>query len=98
MSTSTRPRTRLARLAGVAAAAVVAWIAALAAAAIAPPANAPRGGVVLVQGVCRVGDYVTHDRAIVVRNALQNRGQDAWIEHHGSLYSGTRTYVVFVRC
>ena len=69
-----------------------------ASAAIVPPASAPRGGIVLVQGVCRVGDYVTHDRAIVVRNSLQHRGHQAWIEHHGSLYAGTRTYVVFVRC
>lgn len=44
----------------------------------------------------RVGDYVTNDRAFAVRNQLLSQGYHAWIEAHGSLYAGTRTYVVFV--
>jgi hypothetical protein len=98
MSTTMWPRNRLARLAGVATLVTAAWVAALPAAAIAPPAGAPRGGIVLVQGSCRVGEYASHDHAISVRNTLQSRGYDAWIVHHGSLHAGSRTYVVFVRC
>jgi len=98
MSSSIGLRSRFARIAGVAAVVVSVWGAALPAAAIAPPAGASRSLIVLVQGVCRIGDYVSHDHAISVRNSMQSRGYHAWIEHHGSLYSGTRTYVVFVHC
>jgi len=50
------------------------------------------------QGYCgrRVADFATNDRAIAVRNELAQRGYQAWVEAEGSLYSGTRSYVVFV--
>ena len=67
-------------------------------AAMTPQAAAPHAAIVLTQGVCRVGDYASHDHARAVVSNLQSRGYQAWVEHHGSLYSGTRTYVVFARC
>ena len=45
--------------------------------------------------VRRLGDYISHDHAIRVRNAIRSRGFQAWIEYHGSIISGSRTYVVF---
>lgn len=98
MSTSVCVSFRLARVVGIAAVICAASVSALPATAIVPPTGASRGGIVLVQGVCRVGEYASQDYAISVRNTLQRRGRQAWIENHGSLYSGTRTYVVFVRC
>ena len=92
-------RSRLARFAATSFAAAAAWGAASSASA-APPSRAvaPASAIVLAQSVCRVGDYASHDHAISVRDNLQHRGRRAWIEHHGSLYSGTRTYVVFTFC
>jgi len=89
----------------IAAAAAIA--AALVALALAPPAPAhpvapaptASAPVILAQGWCvyRIGDYPSQDHAFQVRNGLMARGLDAWIENHGSLYAGTRTYVVFAR-
>lgn len=99
MDRSVGSRSRCARLAGIAVVIGTAWIATSPAYAILPPGSQVRSLVVPVQGgVCRVGDFATHDRAMAVRNEMLRRGHHAWIEHHGSLYSGTRTYVVFVRC
>lgn len=99
MNASLRPRSPFSRLV---ASSIVAFAALAAAppagAAMTPQAAAPHASIVLAQGVCRVGDYVSHDHARAVVNNLQSRGYQAWVEHHGSLYSGTRTYVVFARC
>ena len=99
MNASLRSRSPFSRLV---ASSIVAFAAlavvAPAGAAMTPQAAAPHAATVLTQGVCRVGDYASHDYAIAVRNNLQSRGYQAWVEHHGSLYSGTRTYVVFARC
>lgn len=71
-----------------------------AASAAAPPAASERLGApwLLAQAQCtrRVGTYATNDRAFAVRNQLVSQGYRAWIETHGALYEGTRTYVVFV--
>ena len=39
-----------------------------------------------------IGEYVTQDRAVVVRNRIQRDGYHAWIEYLGTL--DTRTYAV----
>ena len=98
MHTSIGLRSRCPRRTGVAALVLLASIATSTAHAIVPSGGDARSLVVRVQSVCRVGDYVTHDHALSVRNEMLRRGYHAWIEHHGSLYAGTRTYVVFVRC
>lgn len=41
----------------------------------------------------RIGEYVTQDRAVVVRNRIQGDGYQAWIEYLGTL--DTRTYAVW---
>lgn len=53
--------------------------------------------LVLAQASCTqfVGEYASHDHAIRVKNELLRKRFNAWIEHHGSYLSGTRTYVVY---
>lgn len=98
MNTSVCASSRVTPLVAIAVVMCAASVPVPSAAAIVPRLGAAHGSIVLVQGVCRVGEYASHDHAISVRNTLQSRGYQAWIENHGSLYSGTRTYVVFVRC
>ncbi len=51
------------------------------------------------QGLCQafIGEYVSHDHAIQVRNQLSSRGFNAWIVNLGCLTCrpSTRTYAVY---
>src|SRR5262245_29514741 len=94
-----RFRSHVAAAAAIAAALVAMAIASPAPARPVAPAPAAAAPVILTQGWCvyRVGDYPSQDHAFQVRNNLAARGIDSWIENHGSLYAGTRSYVVFAR-
>ena len=96
---STRERTRLALAAAMIAALALACAIRPASATPAVPAPARIAPLTFAQGWCvyRVGDYPSQDHAFAVRSNLAARGLEAWIENHGSLYAGTRTYVVFAR-